>query len=142
MMLILSGVSVVLLSGCGGGSDDGPIPETYFITDSSGDGVSEIIYHCDSGLSGITNFEGAFTFDLRGDNCNFDFLTNSIVDDLYIEYDNNPLTDAGIDGIEFECVEDGFLVKTGETRYDSLFEIHGYIDDVTTYDGCTLFDIY
>ena len=91
MMLIISGVSVVVLSGCGGGSgsDDGPVPETYFITDGFGNGVSNIIYHCDSGLSGVTNFEGAFTFDIVGDNCNFDLLTNGIVDDLFIEYDND-----------------------------------------------------
>lgn len=142
MMLILSGVSVMALSGCGGGSDDGPVPETYFITDGSGHGVSGIIYHCDSGLSGVTNFEGAFTFDLRGDNCNFDLVTNDILDDLFIEYDNDPLTDAGIDDIYYECVANGLLSAKGYTRYNPLLDFHGFIEDGSLHDGCTLFDIY
>jgi hypothetical protein len=140
MMFILSGVSVVVLSGCGGGDDDAPVPETYFITDGFGNGVSNIIYHCDSGLSGVTNFEGAFTFDLRGDNCNFDLVTNGIVDDLFIEYDNDPFTDAGINGIYFECVENGILSASGYTRYD--LGLDGFIVDGSLHDGCTLFDIY
>ena len=40
ILAIASGLTMMLLSGCGGGgSDDGPVPETYFITDSFGDGV-------------------------------------------------------------------------------------------------------
>jgi hypothetical protein len=141
MMWMLSGVSVVVLSGCGGGGDDAPIPETYFITDGF-DGVSNIIYHCDSGLSGVTNFEGAFTFDLRGDNCNFDLVTNGIIDDLFIEYDNDPITDAGINGIYYECVANGTLSASGYTRYDPVLRADGFIEDGSLHDGCTLFDIY
>ncbi len=142
MMLILSGVSVIALSGCGGGDDDGPVPETYFITDDLGYGVSEIIYHCDSGFSGVTNFEGAFTFDLRGDNCNFDLVTNGIVDFLFIEDDNDPDTDAGINGIYFECVKDGAILSSGTTSYNPDFGSNGFIEDGIEFDGCTLFDIY
>jgi len=144
--LIFAGAAAFALSGCGGGDtvivDDGPVPETYFITDGFGYGVANIIYHCDSGLSGVTNFEGAFTFDIVGDNCNFDFLSNDIVEDLFLEYDNDPSTDAGINGIAFECVENGRIVSTGVTRYDPLFDINGFIDDSSLYDGCTLFDIH
>ena len=136
----VSAVAILTLSGCGGGTDvyvdDGPVPETYFITDGYGDGVSGIIYHCDSGYSGVTNFEGAFTFDIIGDNCNFDFLSNDIVADVHIEYDNDPYTDAGIDGIYFECVYDGSIDLTGYTGPS------GFIADASLYDGCTLFDIY
>jgi len=143
IMFLLSLVSVVALSGCGsGGDDDGPIPETYFITDGFGNGVSGIIYHCDSGFSGVTNFEGAFTFDIRGDNCNFDLVTNGIVDDLFIEYDNDPFTDAGINGIYFECVKDGAIRSSGTTSYDPLLDFNGFIEDGSLFDGCTLFDIY
>ncbi|HSR73758.1 MAG TPA: hypothetical protein VLL31_02860 [Sulfurovum sp.] len=141
--LVVSGVSAIVLSACGGGGgDDGPIAETYFITDGSGNGVSGIIYQCDSGFSGITNFEGAFTFDIVGDNCTFDLITNGIAVDLFLEYDNDPFTDAGINDIYFECVRDGFIESSGYTRYDSVLDFNGYIDDGSLYDGCTLFDIY
>jgi len=131
-------VAVLSLNGCGW-VDDSPIPKTYFITDSFGDGVANIIYHCDSGLSGITNFEGAFTFDLRGDNCNFDFVTHNITGDVYIAWDNDPYDDNGIDGIYFKCVLHGERELTGYTRY---YDYHGYITDASSYDGCTLFNIY
>ena len=140
--LMVAGVAVFALSGCGGGGgdtvivDNSPVPETYFITDDFGDGVSEIIYHCDSGLSGITNFEGAFTFDIVGDNCNFDLLTNDIQAFIHIEYDNDPFTDAGIDGIEYECVRDGQITEAGTTGPN------GFITDSVDHDGCTLFDVY
>ena len=142
--LVFAGVAVFVLSGCGDTYvvDDGPVPETYFITDGYGLGVGNIIYHCDSGLSGITNFEGAFTFDIRGDNCNFDLVTNQIVDDLFIEYDNDPFTDAGINGIYFECVENGAIRLSGDTQYDPVLDFNGFITDGSLYDGCTLFDIY
>ena len=143
MSILFVGVLTLVLSGCGGGGgDDGPIPETYFITDGYGNGVSGIIYHCDSGFSGVTNFEGAFTFDLLGDNCNFDLVTHDITDDLFIEYDNDPFTDAGINGIYFECVTDGILSAEGTTRYDPLLQHNGFIEDGSLHDGCTLFDIY
>lgn len=143
MSLVVAGVALFALSGCGGGDtyvvDDGPIPETYFITDDFGLGVGNIIYHCDSGLSGITNFEGAFTFDIRGDNCNFDFFTNDIIDNLYLEYSNDPNIDTGLNGIYFECVRDGRIELTGDTG-DIISD--GFIADASLYDGCTLFDIY
>ncbi len=138
--LIVVSVSVFALSGCGGGDtvivDNSPVPETYFITDDFGDGVSEIIYHCDSGFSGVTNFEGAFTFDIIGDNCNFDLLTNDIQAFIHIEYDNDPFTDAGIDGIDYECVLNGGISETGTTGPN------GFITDGADHDGCTLFDVY
>ncbi len=148
MMLLLSGMAAVMMTGCGGGGgdtvvvDEGPIPETFFITDGFGNGVSGIIYHCDSGFSGVTNFEGAFTFDIAGDNCNFDLLTNGITEDLFLEYDNDPNTDAGINGIYFECFVGGSLVASDYTRYDPLFGVNGFIEEGSLYDGCTLFDIH
>jgi len=137
----LLSVAMLVLNGCGGDTevvyvDDGPIPETYFITDDYGDGVGGIVYQCDSGYSGVTNFEGAFTFDIVGDNCNFDFFTNDIIANVHIEYDNDPNTDAGIDGIYFECVFNGAIDLTGYTGPS------GFIADASLYDGCTLFDIY
>ena len=136
--LMLAGVAVFALSGCDGSDDyyESPIPETYFITNGHGHGVADIIYHCDSGFSGVTNFEGAFTFDIVGDNCNFDFDTHGIVANVYIEYDNDPYTDAGINGIYYECVTYGALTETGETGP------YGFITDASLHQGCTLFDIY
>jgi len=141
--LVFSAVALFTLSGCGGGDtvivDNGPVPETFFITDGFGLGVGNIIYHCDSGLSGITNFEGAFTFDILGDNCNFDFLTNNIIDDVYLEFDNDPNRDTGLNGIYFECVKNGGITVTGHTG-DAVSD--GFIVDASLHDGCTLFDIH
>lgn len=131
---------IIVLSGCGGSDDviiiEEPILETFFITDGFGEGVSGIIYECDSGTSGVTNFEGAFMFDIKGDNCKFDFVINDIQSDLYIEYDNDPDTDAGIDGIYYECIFDGALSETGYSGPS------GFVTDSRIHDGCTLFDIY
>jgi len=138
---LVAGIAVFALSGCGGGDDtyiidESPIPETFFITDDFGDGVGGIIYHCDSGLSGVTNFEGAFTFDLRYDNCNFDMETNNIQQLLYLEYGNDPFVDEGIDGIEYECVTYGDITEYGFTGPS------GFITDGGQHQGCTLFDIH
>lgn len=144
--LAVAGVAVFALSGCGGGDDyyvdPGPVYETYFITDGFGNGVSNIIYDCDSGSSGVTNFEGAFKFDIIGDNCNFDLVTNLIVDDLFLEYDNDPHTDAGINGIYFECIKNGAIISSGDTSYDPQLDFNGFIEDGSLYDGCTLFDVH
>jgi len=45
MNIVFSGIAIIAFNGCGGGGgDDGPVPETYFITDGFGNGVSGIIY--------------------------------------------------------------------------------------------------
>ena len=139
LILLAGSVMIIVLSGCGGSDDvivEEPILETFFITDEFGEGVSGIIYECDSGTSGITNFEGAFMFDIEGDTCRFDFVYNDIQSDLYIEYDNDPDTDAGIDGIYYECIVDGVLSESG---YSGPI---GFITDSRMHDECTLFDIY
>jgi len=142
MMLILSGVFVIVLSGCGGGGgSEDPTYDTYFITDSYGDGVEGIIYYCDSGIQGITDFYGAFDFDIYGDTCDFDLDTNSIVGDLYLESDSDPMTDAGINDIDFDCEDYNFNILSNVTRYDSVLDLHGYIEDVSSYAECTLYNL-
>ncbi len=140
--MLTASVVVFILSGCGRDTvivDNSPIPETYFITDGFGLGVGGIIYHCDSGFAGVTNFEGTFIFDIVGDNCNFDFYTNDIIGDVYLEFSNNPNIDTGINGIYFECVANGFLSETGHT---GDIVSNGFIVDSFFHDGCTLFDIH
>jgi len=75
-------------------------------------------------------------FDIEGDTCRFDFVYNDIQSDLYIEHDNDPDTNAGIDGIYYECIFDGALSETG---YSSP---SGFVTDSRIHDECTLFDIY
>jgi len=63
LILLAGSVMIIVLSGCGGSDDvivEEPILETFFITDEFGEGVSGIIYECDSGTSGTTNFERGF----------------------------------------------------------------------------------
>ena len=48
MIWIVSGVSAIVLSGCGGGGES-TVYHTYFITSSDGFGVEGIVYSCYSG---------------------------------------------------------------------------------------------
>lgn len=143
MSIVFAGVATLVLSGCGGGSSvEEPTYDTYFITDSDGMGVEGIMYYCDSGTQGITDLDGAFQFDTYGDTCNFDLVTNTIVDDLYLESDADPYTDAGINGVEYDCI--GYDTNpdiSDVTRYDSLFGLNGYIDDASLYSECTLYNL-
>lgn len=140
MIWIVSGVSAIVLSGCGG-SGESTAYQTYFITGSDGFGVPGIVYSCDRGTEGTTGSDGAFDFDALGDTCDFYFIPNDITGDLYLESDNDPNTDAGINGVEFDCIEGVATSVSGVTRYDSWYGLNGYIDEVSSYTQCTLYNL-
>lgn len=108
MMLILSGVSVIALSGCGGSSDyydDGLT--TLFLVDDQGFAYAGVPYICDS-MSGWdeTAPNGEFSF-YPPDNCTFDFmgLNGTDPNDIYLDeviYIVDDL-DNGKNGIPYEC---------------------------------------
>ena len=130
-MLILSGVSIVLLSGCGGGSSDyNDGLTTLFLVDEQGFAYADIPYQCyDQGVltySDSTLFNGEFSF-YPGEDCEFDFLgldgnylNDPSVDDIVriVDY-----TDDGKGGIPYECASFGI----GTTYSDGSFDYD--IDD-------------
>ena len=130
-MLILSGVSIVLLSGCGGGSSDyNDGLTTLFLVDEQGFAYADIPYQCyDQGVltySDSTLVNGEFSF-YPGEDCEFDFLgldgnylNDPSVDDIVriVDY-----TDDGKGGIPYECASFGI----GTTYSDGSFDYD--IDD-------------
>ena len=129
MMLILSGVSVIALSGCGGGSSDyyeTPLDVNY-LTDDLGFGINGIYYECASGYSGFTGDiggDGDFDFDPTGDSCDF-YLDNMIID-LYIMDEFG-----GVNGLYYDCFPSGIFGITGDFIDDGGF-------DYDTDDICTI----
>ena len=95
MMLILSLVSVVVLSGCGGGSSSSePITDFgYFIIEDSYSSdlysVEGLEYDCGLGVN-ITDFDGTFEY-VVGSQCVFTFF--DVYDDWY--------ADITVDDIDF-----------------------------------------
>ncbi len=138
MMLILSGVSVIVLSGCGGGDSDyvEPINDgltTLFLIDQDGDSYGGIPYICDSmSVWSYTAPNGEFSF-YPGEDCDFDF------DGLYGNYDGDPFVDDivyivddldyGKGGIPYEC--DSFI-GINTTSSDGSF-YYGENDACTFY---------
>ena len=136
--LMVAGVAVFALSGCGssGGSGGGgsyipPDTTTLLLVDGFSDGVDGVRYVCDSfsGITGDGPLAGEFTF-LPGDNCNF-YLEDYVVlgDDLFITDDikvgiNNKyyICDSGIDGY------------TGDTGFGGEFIYNYGFNDVCTFE--------
>ncbi len=111
MMLILSGVSVIILNGCGGGSsnyNDGLT--TLFLVDDQGFAYADIPYQCDSMANpSVTAYNGEFSF-YPGENCTFDFdgLYGTDPDDLTVPYNEYIYIvddlDNGKNGIDYQCL--------------------------------------
>jgi hypothetical protein len=130
MGLLVAGVAVVALSGCGGGGstsvNDGLT--TLFLVDENDNAYAEIPYKCyDQGVltySDSTLYNGEFSF-YPGEDCEFDFLGYDGVygdqfDDIIriVDY-----TDAGKEGIDYDCASFG----VGTTYIDGSFDYD--IDD-------------
>ncbi len=120
MMLILSGVSAIVLSGCGGGGSSEPITDFgYFIIQDSGSSdlysVEGLEYDCGLGTH-YTDYDGTFEY-VVGSQCVFTFVdvndvvyAEIIVNDIdfevdpmngdYIIYDDVLYDDIYFDGSE------------------------------------------
>lgn len=129
MMWILSGVSVIALSGCGGGGDDYYQDDltTLFLVDDQGFAYADIPYICDSMADWDTTLaNGEFSF-YPGEDCIFDFtglegnyFNDPFVDDIVYIVD---YLDDGKGGIPYECTSFG----VGTTYSDGSFDYD--IDD-------------
>jgi len=134
--LLVAGVAVFALSGCGGGGgggNDAPPSNltTLLIVDSFNDGVDGIYYECDSysGITGDGPVAGEFSF-IPGDDCDF-HLDDSVVvgNDLFL----TDVTKLGIDGRYYICdsLIDGY---TGDTGVSGEFIYDYGFDDVCTFE--------
>jgi len=128
MGLLVSGVAVLVLSGCGGGGSDGdyypPDPNltTLFLVDQDGFTLGGVPYICDSMLDWeLTAPNGEFTFS-PPDNCEFDFIGydgnyfgDPFVDDIIYIVD---YTDEGKGDIPYECASFGVGTTYGDGSFD------------------------
>ena len=129
--LILAGVTVLTLSGCGGGDTVvDPLVDnatTLFLIDQNGNSYGGIPYICDSMVSwSATRPNGEFTF-FPPDDCTFDFTglignyaNDPIADDIVYIVDD---LDRGKENIPYECVDFG----VSSTFLDGSFDYD--IDD-------------
>ena len=132
--LLVAGVAVFALSGCGGGDDYYPPVDdlvTLLIVNQHNVGIDGIRYVCDStsGFTGDGPLAGEFTF-RDFDDCDF-YLEDSIVwgDDLFI-------VDSSLRGknnIYYYCASgiDGF---TGDTGLSGEFLYSNGVDDICTFE--------
>ncbi|EIF50331.1 hypothetical protein [Sulfurovum sp. AR] len=108
MMLILSGVSVLVLSACGGGSSsDEYVPvDVHYLTDVLGDGIVGVPYDCID-FVGETDVDGAYEFNPDNYSCEFDLF--GLVDDLYIMDEIG-----GVNGLNYDCSPSEISGITGD----------------------------
>ncbi len=128
MMLVLTGLSVMVLNGCGGGSssyNDGLT--TLFLVDEYGSSYAYIPYQCyDQGVltsDTTTLSNGEFSF-YPGEECEFDFTGYSgVYGDEYDEIIRIvDYTDDGKDLIPYECELFGVAGTTYYTYSDGSFD--------------------
>ena len=145
--LVLAGVAVLALSGCGGGGGGGdyyvddyypePLPPvddgltTLFLIDQDGFAYAGVPYICDSMVDwSETAPNGEFSF-YPGEDCEFDFVglegnyyDDPFVDDIVYIVDD---LDYGKGDIPYECASFG----VGSTYGDGSFDYD--IDDLCTF---------
>ena len=139
MMLILSGVSTIVVSGCGGGSSDSYVPEvtyylqTYNAVNQAYEGVQDVYYECGPDIVGYTNSDGAFTM-IEGDYCTFYDLDDTVSYEyglLYIGLDR--WGDIAVTDIRYNCdsgISD-YTDQSGSFVYDPA-----YISPISNGDVC------
>ena len=134
--LVISGVAVFALSGCGGGGGgdyvvvDPPVDNetTLFLVDDVGIGVQFVPYTCYAPDGTIvsdyeTDVYGEFTF-IPGDRCEFDLYGFPNIDStsLFIV----DIDTFGKDDIPYNCINDYNEYSEGTTDFDGWF---AYPDD-------------
>jgi len=132
--LMVAGMAVFALSGCGGGDDyyyDDPVPPdpgpelvTLFLVDQNYIGVSYVEYTCIDAFDQIitddfTTIDGEFTFAV-GDRCEFDLYDfwGDTLDPLFIA----DIDGFGKDDIPYNCINDFNEYTEGVTDFDGWFE--------------------
>jgi len=127
--LMVAGVAVFALSGCGGGGGDTvyvePEPEfvTLFLIDKNDIGVEYVPYVCYAPDGSIvtdteTPINGEFSF-VPGDRCEFDLFgfSNDISSPLFIA----DIDGFGKEDIPYNCINDFDIYTEGVTDFDGFF---------------------
>lgn len=141
--LVLSGVAVFALSGCGGGSDD-YYPDdltTLFLVDEYGDPYGGIPYICDSMNNWDTTLaNGEFSF-YPPENCEFDFsgLYGTDPDDPTVPYNEFiyivDYVDEGKNNIPYECS----IFNAGNINYTAYDGIYDGSFEYDADDACVFY---
>ena len=127
MSMLLAGVAIVVLSGCGGGGDYYEEAIKFHLIDQNGFGVGDILYTCDGVHYDVTDGSGGFYF-YPYDDCSLELefpIVDSLIDDLFIIDDNG----FAIQDIYYECTSGLF----GYTDFYGYFEF----DNIYATDTCT-----
>jgi len=132
--LMVAGMAVFALSGCGGGDDVvivdpvppivGPELVTLFLIDSNDIGVEYVPYICyapDGSIvtDTVTPINGEFSF-VPGDRCEFDLFgfPNGIDFPLFIA----DIDGFGKEDIPYSCINDFDVYTDGVTDFDGWFD--------------------
>ncbi len=126
VLILISAIAVLLLNGCGSGTDYYDDEIRFHLVDQDGYGVADIRYTCDGETVYRTDGSGGFYF-YPNDDCSLelDITVDSTEDDLFIEND----AAVGVADIPYECTSGLF----GRTDRDGHFEF----DNVDGSDICT-----
>ena len=138
MSLVIAGISVLALSGCGGGGDDyyDDGLTTLFLVDDQGYSYVDVPYICDSMNDwDFTPANGEFSF-YPGEDCTFD-LTGLNGTDPYDIYENDYIyivdyLDNGKNGIDYNCEYFGVGTTYDDDIWDGSF-------DYDTDDSCSFY---
>jgi hypothetical protein len=132
LSVVIAGVAVFALSGCGGDSGPGGAVYTdYYITDTGGAGVSDIVWSCDKGTNGTTNNSGHFYIE-SVDTCDLDLHTALITGSIFLE-DNV----VSVDNISYACVGN----KAHPGMVNGVTGPGGLIDNASHFTSCTLYNL-
>ena len=136
MGLLLAGLAVFVLNGCGDGYNDYEVTyhlQTYNADTENYEGVEGVYYECGPDIVGHTDRNGAFTM-IEGDYCTFYDLDDTLsyeYDTLYIGLD--VWGDIAVGDIRYDC-DSGIYGITDELGMFIFDPDH--INNITTGDIC------
>ncbi len=134
MSIVIAGVAVFALSGCGGDGSGGGGMDTHYLTNVDGVGIRNVPYDCRVGGAGTTGADGAYGFESAGDDCTFTFDQHATDEPLYIKRSE---FGAGVSGLYYYCT---YNTGSGNTPYRGWTDGSGHIKHVWNHAGAWVID--